>query len=56
MFQLDATGCAKAQRPERAGTVEDQKQALQCSKLGWGEASETQGWEKKQELRTEEGF
>lgn len=43
MFQLDAIVRAKAQKPERAGTVKGQKQALQCSKLEWGEASERQG-------------
>lgn len=38
--------CAKAQRPERAAIVEDQKQALQgCSKLGWEVARERQSWE-----------
>lgn len=49
--------CAKAQRPERAGIVEGQKQALQgCSKLGWEVASERQSWGEKRDLRAKEGF
>lgn len=57
MFLLDITVCAKTQRPERAGTVQGQKRALQGgSKLGWEVASERQDWGEKWELRAKEGF
>lgn len=53
---MDIIICAKAQRPERAGIVEDQKQAPKAAASWGGKWPVRQSWGEKWDLRATEGF